>query len=481
MKHLIAISIGPVQEFIAASRRISDLTAGSELLVELGAATARSVQQQGGELIFPASLDLRGTNKILALLPEGSDPQTMASIARNEACSGLLQQWQDGMADLSGYGILKQLASDQINSFLEFYAAWMPYGDSNYADCRRKVESLLSARKNLRDFSAAPRGLNRSVYAKSPLDPAFECVLEPMPAIENGEKSEAGCLRLRHGEFLDAVSVLKRVKGWHQKQVPSTRDLARRHSESGFFMGDWTTEENSPEEYGYFAVLQADGDNMGQLIDTVITQEDHRAFSERLANFSERAKTVVKEHDGYPVYAGGDDVLALVPVQHALSCARLLATEFNAATGGSLSAGVAIVHYRQPLSLSRAAARDAEDTAKKADGKNSLCLAIHTRGSQPLRITQVWGKWAEFDSWVHAFESGALVRGVAYELQNLAREFRETSVSPDLLNAEVERIWKRKKMTVEMPVVFEDPNALYLFSNLLVAARFLANAKNNHA
>ena len=47
-EYLLAIHIGPVQEFIAAARRTSDLWAGSQLLLEVvGAAAATFVSFAG--------------------------------------------------------------------------------------------------------------------------------------------------------------------------------------------------------------------------------------------------------------------------------------------------------------------------------------------------------------------------------------------------------------------------------------------------
>lgn len=54
MKHLLAISIGPVQDFIAAARRTADLQAGSELLVGVAKTLAKTLAEQGAVLIFPA-------------------------------------------------------------------------------------------------------------------------------------------------------------------------------------------------------------------------------------------------------------------------------------------------------------------------------------------------------------------------------------------------------------------------------------------
>ena len=43
MEHLLAIALGPVQEFIATARRTRDLYAGSRLLSEAAARAAKAL------------------------------------------------------------------------------------------------------------------------------------------------------------------------------------------------------------------------------------------------------------------------------------------------------------------------------------------------------------------------------------------------------------------------------------------------------
>lgn len=52
--HLLALTVGPVQDFIAAARRTRDLWFRSHLLSEISKAAAKSLRDQGGKLIFPA-------------------------------------------------------------------------------------------------------------------------------------------------------------------------------------------------------------------------------------------------------------------------------------------------------------------------------------------------------------------------------------------------------------------------------------------
>ena len=99
MSHLLAISVGPVQEFIAAARRTRDLWFGSYLLSEISREVAKAVENQSGKLVFPTSSDVDNVaNVILAELPapassgergrqagQGSRAEAMAEIRRGRA------------------------------------------------------------------------------------------------------------------------------------------------------------------------------------------------------------------------------------------------------------------------------------------------------------------------------------------------------------------------------------------------------------
>ena len=127
----------------------------------------------------------------------------------------------------------------------------------------------------------------------------------------------------------------------------------------------------------YLAILVADGDRIGAAIAAIESPEAHRAFSRQLAQFAAQAKNCIEQARGVLVYAGGDDVLAFVPVDQCLVCARKLHDEFSAllrlATPSnvavSLSVGLAIGHMMEPLEDLRAYAYDSEKTAKLRHGR----------------------------------------------------------------------------------------------------------------
>ena len=151
----------------------------------------------------------------------------------------------------------------------------------------------------------------------------------------------------------------------------------------------------------YYCILVADGDRMGKVIDAQETFEAHRELSESLEAFAKRARVIVTEHHGSPLYAGGDDVLALLPMHTALSCVVELAATFGDALAkwkddqgnpATLSAGLAMVHHIMPLDEALIVARNAEQVAKHDAGRNALCVTVAKRGGSPVVAKGHWGE-----------------------------------------------------------------------------------------
>lgn len=407
--HLLLVTLGPVQDFIAQARRTRDLWHGSHLLSELGRAAARALVDGGAKLVFP-SLDtgdaqlvaclapLRDdttpphniANKLLGEVPEGTDPQQLAKAVRK----AVADYWRNEVAApvrTKCAGLLAQnidaVWNEQIDSFLEFTASWLPLGD--YGEARRQLEQAIAGRKVLRDFDPWTQG--RGNVPKSSLDGARESVLLP-PRERASDKVRR--YRISDGEQLDAVGLVKRAGGEPDQFVPvinvalsswlsragdvgspeldalkrachdvgvsrvARTDLPcvspfafdgsvllpsrwRSVFEEQGLQGDpeaWGRQHVRPlfrkldEPYPYVACLVADGDRMGRAIDNLGSADAHRAFSKALAGFADAARNVVEQqHRGALVYAGGDDVLAFVSLPEALACADALRTAFESA------------------------------------------------------------------------------------------------------------------------------------------------------
>ena len=64
----------------------------------------------------------------------------------------------------------------------------------------------------------------------------------------------------------------------------------------------------------YYAVLKSDGDSMGEILSALTGREEIRAYSRKCLLFCAQAAKVIADYGGMPIYAGGDDLLALAPV-----------------------------------------------------------------------------------------------------------------------------------------------------------------------
>jgi hypothetical protein len=188
----------------------------------------------------------------------------------------------------------------------------------------------------------------------------------------------------KNDDWIGAATLVKRL--WHLAylarapwnlgagpdhfSMPNTRGVAAHEPDKD--CGDDETAEAAPAEDRYFAVLAFDGDEIGKWVsgektprfttqlaaytdgsgnpqgakpyyaDPANAQQAlleaqrplspsyHLQFSEALSNFALFcAPPIVEAFDGRLIYAGGDDVLALLPADAALDCAAALQLAFT--------------------------------------------------------------------------------------------------------------------------------------------------------
>jgi len=528
--YLLMVSVGPVQEFIAAARRTRDLWFGSHLLSEVSRAAAAAVRDHGGHLIFPARVDAENVANVILAEYHGAHPADLATNAKQAARA----KWEEiARAAYATPGIAAVVVEsrweEQVKDVIEVCAAWVPFNDNNYAAQRKRVARLLAGRKNCRDF--LPAGYYPGV-PKSSLDGLRETVLRgPSPAEnpkdyrKNRLARTRGRLRVRDGEQLDVVGVVKRV--WQQDGEKTTypsvsriaadpwvrgvlkrqdgraaldrlaaagRDILNRIDAARFpqfaafpLEGTavyrerhhelWEEAEVPPEQQNglgqaltaveklagepnpYLAVLVADGDRMGATIAELTSVADHQRFSAELAGFAAEADAVVARHHGVLVYAGGDDVLAFLPVDKVLGCARALHDTFGGimtqalpgkdVPAPTLSVGVAIGHFLEDLEDLLGYGRAAEKDAKAVAGKDALAVHLHKRGGSPVRVRAKWGdepdeRLTRFATWLN---DGTLPNKVATDFHTVARVY-DGWAGPDLaatIRGDVLRVLKAKK------------------------------------
>lgn len=217
-------------------------------------------------------------------------------------------------------------------------------------------------------------------------------------------------------------------------------------------------ETGTREPMPYYAMLLADGDRMGGAIHALTTASEHRDLSLRLTAFATSVAGLVRQHTGSLLYAGGDDVLALLPLDTALACADALRREFAeqlapfgvpGAGSPTLSVGLGISHYREPMSVALEVARRAERLAK-GDTRNALAVILEKRGGSPIEVRGSWQEEGGQTTLAKRLEALIVMHRrdevpdkAGFQLAELGAQL--AGAAPALLAAETRRILARKR------------------------------------
>lgn len=168
----------------------------------------------------------------------------------------------------------------------------------------------------------------------------------------------------------------------------------------------------------YYAIIAMDGDSMGDWISGKKSNVSpgpalHLTLTSALSGFAlkDARRIVETTHAGKLIYAGGDDVLALVPVSDLLPVMDALYRAYRGQEPGedvpdgfverdgiremrmgeaTLSAGVVIVHEATPLSYAVEQAREAEHDAKGRGGRDAFAVRLLKRSGAPVEIGAKW-------------------------------------------------------------------------------------------
>lgn len=505
---LLAISIGPVQPFIAAARKTRDFWCGSALLSQIARAIARSLQEQGATLIFPAPKlleervvdggkhqggaevgDADIANKVLARM--SGDPVALAEKAEHAGRAELREIARYAFRHVPELN--EELAYRQLESLLELYWASVPTTNDTYSPDRKLVERLLAARKNTREFAQVTFHARCGQKSKCAIDGQRESVGE-VPTGERGRK-----------EPLCGVCVVKRFafasEPWSED---TTTHFAAKHAiralkdgpafdafrssfdkigratstevEASYLFDErlpsFFTEDDLKEARSalralkqatglqltpYYALLRADGDRMGKAINACRDIKSHQRLSESLVVFTKKAKDIVQCHLGRVVFAGGDDVLALLPVESSVQCAQLLAAAFESTVAKqlatptnserpTLSVGLVIAHHLDPLTDVIELSHKAEHAAKKY--RNALAVLVSKRSGGEYLASGTWGTFDRtLTRLTEAFQHNRLPKGLPHELARIAVHTKGMIDDRKLIEiAELRRVLERKRV-----------------------------------
>jgi CRISPR-associated protein Cmr2 len=285
--------------------------------------------------------------------------------------------------------------------------------------------------------------------------------------------------------------------------------------------------EISPSKY--YAILQMDGDNMGKWLrgefnikigeaihenvrDALVnsSKDDdkekikkildsrhpvspsiHQAFSRRLSIFALEYVRKIVEEDNYGklVYAGGDDILAFLPVEDVLNCAYELQKAFKEVLSkkATMSAGILIVHHKYPLYLALKKVSEAEKKAKNFYGKNAFCVTFMTHGGEEREFGGNWELKEFVEDLIENFYEEKIPDTFPYQYLKVVEELYDGNLNDgikEVLKSELKRIFMRKDKKVDKQFLneyFEKKLSVWFekmdiknFANMLVVARKIA-------
>lgn len=185
----------------------------------------------------------------------------------------------------------------------------------------------------------------------------------------------------------------------------------------------------------YIAIVQADGDSLGETIKSLNDNSQFGEFSKTLLTFSQNAHLIIKEYGGVSIFAGGDDLLFFAPVvsgnKNIFQLVENLAEKFKSSFNNftqvpTLSAGISITYYKYPMGEALDSANNLLKKAKNFPGKNAIAYEVQKHSGQ--RMTGVFNR---LDSDYHDFMHIVSTKGEKHMLSSLIHKLAFTGAIID--------------------------------------------------
>ncbi len=282
----------------------------------------------------------------------------------------------------------------------------------------------------------------------------------------------------------DAKRIRERVEEWCEEKKVSEENIRKAAVKVVEILRRAYAKIGEPPRY--YAILKLDGDEMGKILSGKksasvsdfahgrlkdyfeanvargLSPSHHLAINQALSKFAvEFVPETVRKHDGDLIYAGGDDVFAILPSDKAFICAKELADYFSSArlfipwhengkSGLTMSGGLLIVHYKHPLYDAVDLVIKLEKKAKNL-GRNALAVGYLTRSGSYREVVLSWEAISEVNELVELLKkskrnekpclSERIIYHVVEEVENLPNDVNAVE---SFLRYEISRHYSEK-------------------------------------
>lgn len=214
-------------------------------------------------------------------------------------------------------------------------------------------------------------------------------------------------LREEVGKYCEALPDEPQPPLWHEPLATGPGDTFAILYSDGDYMGEWLLGSRTPT---LLETIHPDArkdveEELGSLVRLTrpLSPASHVSISRALLHFAKEVvpRVVAERGLGAVVYAGGDDVLALLPPERALTIAQLLYEEFSREWDNraghvvlgmghraSCSAGLVMAHYMRHLARVVERARELAEEGKGEEGKGAVKAELYGRAGLICRTSR---------------------------------------------------------------------------------------------
>ncbi len=204
--------------------------------------------------------------------------------------------------------------------------------------------------------------------------------------------------------------------------------------------------EDIADNNGLIAVLKMDGDDMGEIISggrlhdrrkqptpsriSTISRLVHDACESKLKDIVENERNV-----GLVIYAGGDDVLAILPARKVFNTAIEMQQEFSDIMGGSatMSAGISIFNYKIPIYAGLESASECLCNAKNNEGKSSVSFDVLFGISAKRGSTRKPYRWPQFKDLLELVDYMGSSEAAKTQIRAIVESYRKSRLEAEIL------------------------------------------------
>ena len=468
--YALTFTIGGVQDYIAASRKIWDLWSGSFLISYLTSKAIKAllkdsrctntvlvfpdknnplIKQQADEAIFKTSIP----NKFLAIAEcDESDIR--------QVCKDMEKALRDTYGELlkkpiKDIPVLNNLPKEEQEKLISQESEWIEcywlareissedLGNLNSPETRKKTVAKLQSALG---FELAMLKNYRTVLSRQAEEKETreqdKCSLcgKRVALIEDENKNK------KHEKLC--------LNCYAKRKINETI-----HKHEGISKPEHLNNLSTRDFTEYYAIYQADGDSMG---DTV--KDNPEELSKKLLDFSNAVwqQEPMADKNATLIYCGGDDVLYFSDVKSVLDIAcdtnkkfgEIVRLEEKKDTTLTMSAGIHISHNKESMALALENARKAEKMSKDA-GKDRFTISVDKRSGDFVSWTaKNWKMAAYFKYMANVFRKDDVSTALYYQLRdelsvfagdrNAADKNQPAAISEEQLRNRIEFILGRR-------------------------------------